>query len=271
MCDFEVNLDISGPVFSLSVVVLEDEKSDFIFKWQRLKPCLKFEVGFIGTFFSTLFNPLSFFLICATRRPDLVLRWKWLEIWNVVGYCETHHAILGYIGILIKLIRLPPADKSSKTLDLATFSNGFRVGQSGMMSAKLPLLDPDPRVSISRIAFSKIFVWAKLPLRDPAPKKMFSEKPSVSNILAFAKLPRRIVGRFSKMFGFCTFSTAGGIVKVGSERLTFLLAGSWIMFRNEMNISLDLHIAQQLHLSTMYNKYGINLKICTTLSIWTIC
>ena len=93
--------------------------------------------------------------------------------------------------------------------------------------------------------------------------------PEHSNILAFAKLPRRIViCRFSKMFGFCTFSTAGGIVKVGSERLTFLLAGSWIMFRNEMNISLDLHIAQQLHLSTMYNKYGINLKICTTLSIW---
>ena len=192
----------------------------------------------------------------------------WL-LWNPSCHSWLHWLV---VGILIKLIRLPPADKSSKTLDLATFSNGFRVGQSGMMSAKLPLLDPDPRVSISRIAFSKIFVWAKLPLRDPAPKKRFSDKPSVSNSLAFAKLPRRIViCRFSKMFGFCTFSTAGGIVKVGSERLTFLLAGSWIMFRNEMNISLDLHIAQQLHLSTMYNKYGINLKICTTLSIGTIC
>ena len=159
-------------------------------------------------------------------------------------------------------IRAPPAYKRciSETLDFATFSNGFRVGQSGMMSARLPRLDPDPRVSISRIAFSKIFVWAKLPLREPAPKSAFSEITS-SKIFGFAILPRRIVGpeicKFSKTFGFCTFSTAGGIVKVGSARLTFLLAGSWIMFRNEMNISLDLHNAPQLHLSTMYNEEDI--------------
>ena len=32
------------------------------------------------------------------------------------------------------------------------------------------------------------------------------------------------------------------------------------MFRNEMNIRLDLHIAPQLHLSTMYNGEDIKPK-----------
>lgn len=218
-----------------------------------------------------IFQPAQFlFDLChkATRTcPSL----KWLDIGNAVkSQPLKSHAIPGYV----------PSGTTSfnckcctlRTLDFATFSNGFRVGQSGMMSARLPRLDPGPRVSISRIAFSKIFVWARLPLRELDPKKAFSEMTS-SNFFGFARLPRRIVDpeicKFSKKIGFCAFSAAAGIVKVGSARLTFLLAGSWIMFRNEMNISRDLHNAPQLHLSTMYNEEDIKPRYMYR-NIWMI-
>ena len=51
--------------------------------------------------------------------------------------------------------------------------NGLRVGQSGMISARLPRRDPLPGGKVSKIAFSRILVCARLPRLDPHPSVSF--------------------------------------------------------------------------------------------------